>query len=59
MSRHLAKLDSPRVAGYEEVWVAKDPDASDAALTDVLRLAGISAQTGAEHVVNARLARST
>ncbi len=28
MSLQLTKLDSPRVAGYEEVWVAKDPDAS-------------------------------
>src|SRR6476659_2960438 len=28
MSLQLTKLDSPRVTGYEEVWVAKDPDAS-------------------------------
>ena len=28
MSLKLTKLDSPRVTGYEEVWVAKDPDAS-------------------------------
>jgi len=28
MSLQITKLDSPRVAGYEEVWVAKDPDAS-------------------------------
>ena len=28
MSLELTKLDSPRVAGYEEVWVAKDVDAS-------------------------------
>ena len=28
MSLQLTKLDSPRVAGYEEVWVARDPDAS-------------------------------
>ena len=28
MSLQLTKLDSPRVADYEEVWVAKDPDAS-------------------------------
>ena len=28
MSLRLSKLESPRVAGYEEVWVAKDPDAS-------------------------------
>ena len=28
MSLRLTKLDSPRVAGYEEVWVAKDPDVS-------------------------------
>lgn len=28
MSLQLTKLESPRVAGYEEVWVAKDPDAS-------------------------------
>lgn len=28
MSLQLTKLDSPRVAGYEEVWVASDPDVS-------------------------------
>ena len=28
MSLQITKLESPRVAGYEEVWVAKDPDAS-------------------------------
>ena len=28
MSLQLTKLDSPRVAGYEEVWVARDSDAS-------------------------------
>ena len=28
MSLQLTKLDSPLVAGYEEVWVAKDPHAS-------------------------------
>ena len=28
MSLALTKLDSPRVAGYEEVWLASDPDAS-------------------------------
>src|SRR3954464_6768929 len=28
MSLQLTKLDSPRVAGYEEVWLATDPDAS-------------------------------
>ena len=28
MSLQLTKLDSPRVAGYEEVWLASDPDAS-------------------------------
>jgi len=28
MSLQLTKLDSPCVAGYEEVWVAQDPDAS-------------------------------
>ena len=28
MSLQLTKLESPRVAGYEEVWVAKDPAAS-------------------------------
>ena len=28
MSLQLTKVESPRVAGYEEVWVAKDPDVS-------------------------------
>ena len=28
MALQLTKLDSPRVAGYEEVWLASDPDAS-------------------------------
>jgi len=28
MSLQLTKLASPRVSGYEEVWVARDPDAS-------------------------------
>jgi leucine dehydrogenase len=28
MSLELTKVDSPRVAGYQEVWLASDPDAS-------------------------------
>jgi glutamate dehydrogenase/leucine dehydrogenase len=28
VSLQLTKLDSPRVAGYEEVWLASDPDVS-------------------------------
>ena len=28
MSLELTKLESPRVAGYEEVWLASDPDVS-------------------------------